>query len=925
VFERWLDQQADSARVVLVCDTDRLLSDAKALDSPEFTDPSGRKWHLAIFRGDHLRFRLDFRKAIRKGRTVIVLVGSTHPDARVDVSLLSDVLARHEGTPLDLSLAQYLGRFCPQINFPDQPLRHYRERLLAHIPELSGAARKITARWGKPDDWGRPQVAALVLLAHAPSLSLDDVWPEADTPEHFVAHGLQLLLARPELASLREPLRDFLRSAALPAVKEQLHWFEPGVAELAAYLVFRDFAAQHKLQNPTVQLAGTGLLGADFDWSRCEPLALPVITQLRSHGVWPQVEQAAAAYVNPKRVEKLLSLVGADTADTSALVKLTASISAPPVRRNVLQRLLLLVLADPSQLGPVVQALKAPELAGLAGAEPPDAADTVRQVNAGFALLSCWHRVEQTLAQSVPKVAQPNALLTLYQQGGWFRLEADIASLSHFALQFGDDDIIAAVHTLLFGESGHDTRPVPGSLKDRVRAALHRLDEQLAEFIRPSVEAFAGGGWSATSFLRNRLRQRVTELSLGNGEGRVWILVFDGMRFDTWSLVVRTIFAEHFQIAEERALFCVPPSFTTVARASLFAGAAPAGWKGFQGQVTRDEAALVAVNLGLTQPEAKAKLRLIKEAETLKARAKLAREDKDARLLNVLIYGIADDCHEFPHDFGQFHQKISADLTGNRTQGTAGILDDILRRVQPEDEVVLVSDHGFTELLDDDGIPVSAAECSAAGRNPMDAIRWRYVLGFTPAAATKPVVVNVHGEPHCLAVGRSWFQRDGTTSSDRYSHGGISMAEMVVPAVTLKRVTTKLALVVIENLPDRIAVDEDASVSVAICIRNRGNVAVNFAGDGRTNLGDNVLSQSGRIPPGDIRDLTFALLGRYRETAMREIDPSGTLRAVSLRLRHTGLDGSLTEPPDGQLTIPVDVRPKATKLDTDALAGLDNL
>ncbi|MBI2925832.1 MAG: PglZ domain-containing protein [Verrucomicrobia bacterium] len=717
VFEHWLEQQPDTARVVLACDTDRLLSDAKALDLPEVTDPAGRKWHLAIFRGDHLRFRFDFRKATRKGRTVVALVGSTQPDARVDVSLLSDVLARHEGTPLDLSLARYLGRFCPQINFPDQPLRHYRELLLARIPELTGAAKKLIARWGRPDDWGRPQVAALVLLAHAPGLALDDLWPDGDSPEEFIAHGVRLLLARPELKTLRDTVRDFLRSAALPTVAPHLHWFQLPVEELAAYLVLREFAAQHELQNPTAQLAGIGLLSADQDWSRCESLAWPLVRRLRTQGAWPQIEQAAAPYLNPKRVEKLLSLVGAEAADVTALAKLTASVTVPPVRRNVLQRLLVAVLANPAQLETAAQALKAAGLApGFGANEPPDAPDSVRQVQAGLGLLSCWQRIEQALAQPMPTATQPTALLAAYQQGGWFRLDADLASLSHLALRFGDDEIIAETHALLFGESGHETRPLPGSLKDRARITLQELDEQLAEFIRPSPEAFASGAWCATVYIRSRLRERVTQLSLGHGEGRVWILVFDGMRFDTWSLVARAILAEHFQITDERALFCVPPSFTTVARTSLFAGAAPAGWRGFQNQITSDEAALVAVNLGLTQPEAKAKLRLLKEAETLKARAKLAATDTQARLVNVLIYGIADDCHEFAGDYGRFHQKISADLIGNRAQGTAGILDDLLRRVQPEDEVVLVSDHGFTELLEDDGDPVTTPSAPTRGR-----------------------------------------------------------------------------------------------------------------------------------------------------------------------------------------------------------------
>ena len=50
-----------------------------------------------------------------------------------------------------------------------------------------------------------------------------------------------------------------------------------------------------------------------------------------------------------------------------------------------------------------------------------------------------------------------------------------------------------------------------------------------------------------------------------------------------------------------------------------------------------------------------------------------------------------------------------------------------------------------------------------------------------------------------LAVGRRWFCRDNTKQPARYSHGGVSLAEMVVPAVALKRVTSKSARATLED------------------------------------------------------------------------------------------------------------------------------
>ena len=53
----------------------------------------------------------------------------------------------------------------------------------------------------------------------------------------------------------------------------------------------------------------------------------------------------------------------------------------------------------------------------------------------------------------------------------------------------------------------------------------------------------------------------VEQINTGATSGRVWVLLFDGMRFDTWETVVQPILAEHFAI-EGQPCFCVLPSYT---------------------------------------------------------------------------------------------------------------------------------------------------------------------------------------------------------------------------------------------------------------------------------------------------------------------------------------------------------------------------
>lgn len=148
---------------------------------------------------------------------------------------------------------------------------------------------------------------------------------------------------------------------------------------------------------------------------------------------------------------------------------------------------------------------------------------------------------------------------------------------------------------------------------------------------------------------------------------------------------------------------------------------------------------------------------------------------------------------------------------------------------------------------------------------------------------------------------------------------------MVVPAVALKRVTSKSARATLEGLPDALEIPEDQTQDVAFQIQNRGTVPVEYVVEARTNLGEELLRDQGTLPSGEAKKCCVKLQGRYKLTPAREVDASGTLRAVSFRLRHTTLAGEMREPPGGQVTVPVQVKPKPTKLDTDALSSLDNI
>jgi hypothetical protein len=177
-----------------------------------------------------------------------------------------------------------------------------------------------------------------------------------------------------------------------------------------------------------------------------------------------------------------------------------------------------------------------------------------------------------------------------------------------------------------------------------------------------------------------------------------------------------------------------------------------------------------------------------------------------------------------------------------------------------------------------------------------------------------------------VPVGRRWFRREGSKNAPRYDHGGLSLAEMVVSGAVLKRVTEKAARAEIVRLPVGVlVVEEDGQIELAFAVENVGNVLVEFELRAQTNLGDELLSYRGKLGARASYPARLTVIGTYRQTPARELDPAGTVTAVTLRLRHTDLQGNWRDASDGIITIPVNVRAKKTRLDTEALKGLDDI
>jgi len=914
VFLQWLSTRARDCRVAVAVDSDSLLTDAGVLGKPTIVDEGGRAWQPVVFRGDDLAFRMRFRATAGAGPVVVVLgARPQRPNAngiqapvQLDASWIADILALNEGgDPLDLSLPAFFRLICPRINFPETPLRRYREVLMDHLDVIPSAAAKIVQRWGKPDDWGNGQIAALALLARHPALSLHDIWPDETRVETFVVHGLRLLLGTPALATDRSVVIEILHEAAQPQVKQGLVWFDISSAELSSYLVLRLVAAQYDLQNPATQLMGLHVFSPELSLGKLEPLAMQVIQRLLGQEeAWRRIEVLATEFLTPRRLGRVFDgLLPEQSREERVSYIRRADAVALVAQRHVLHLLKELF----SQSTPVpmtwVDSLG-------------DARLGEKQAEAGLNLLRLIRKIEAVLEKPVPAFPHAEALLRWYVESGHHLLELLIARAWGDLRVCGDEELIEEGRRRLFGEDS-DTNPSPGSLRDRVRTRLDEIDQTLAEFIRPNPRKFMQGPRSATGLIRRSLEGVLKQLVLGSQDGRVWIVIFDGMRYDTWDEVIRPAFSGHFSI-EAEPCFAVLPTFTLYARSSLLGGCLPGEGVNHHGEPTTNESLLVAKNLRFSPEEAKTRLRLVTDAETTAALMKVGFKDKEVRDVNVLIYPVSDDCHDFNGDLASFNHRIRSAIVGDKSQGVRGILDDLQVRVHPEDTLLLTSDHGFIELLRPQALTVGDSGGEPAKIQP------RYLAGQKKQVDDSSVVIQVGKELYQLPVSSVWFKRE-KSPSPRYSHGGCSMAEMVIPAAVLRKTTGKIARPALEGVPPQITVQEDEAAELSVAVRNAGNVELTFSIKIQDNLGEVVALVGATLPIGQKRTVTGKVAGRYKETPAREMDPKGTVTSVEVRIHYTDAEGKRREFEEGMEIIPVKVKPKTTRLEADALKSFDDI
>jgi len=261
---------------------------------------------------------------------------------------------------------------------------------------------------------------------------------------------------------------------------------------------------------------------------------------------------------------------------------------------------------------------------------------------------------------------------------------------------------------------------------------------------------------------------------------RAWILVFDGMRVDAWHELVRPLFLERFDIIEELTGSALIPTETQLSRKAIFAGTMPVSFSDSKENVLLEGAVKRAFGVDV-------RLEVLKEEDD-KA-AGISVQYRSERL-NVIIFNFTDkNLHGNTQDLAFIYRQTVGALIEQDVRS-------VLRQIGEDDLVFVTSDHGFTAT---GSRPVRVPEDYLADsrdvnhlvarlQKPLEGRLEQAAIQFPVKGLHVPNQTSGHATFTHVAFPRAdhTLQRPRNAGQpDRYTHGGLSPAECLIPMVCL--------------------------------------------------------------------------------------------------------------------------------------------
>ena len=294
------------------------------------------------------------------------------------------------------------------------------------------------------------------------------------------------------------------------------------------------------------------------------------------------------------------------------------------------------------------------------------------------------------------------------------------------------------------------------------------------------------------------------------------ILVFDGLRTDAWEELVRPVLEERFAILESRPGCAILPTETSLSRKAIAAGCLPVDFCS-----TRENELLaywLKVHMGLG-----VRFTVVKDDDTVASGISVW---YTSERLDYIVFDFTDNnLHHNTQDLAFIYDVTVREIIRQDVRS-------IVRQV-PDDALVFVtSDHGFTAAADrsytipEDAVVHrndvrygNARARGALGDEAGDAVLEMDVRGMGIPTAS-PTVPSAPFDRVLFPRPGYGFRRPNTGySPDKYLHGGLSLAECLVPMVVMGQPQPSQQALIIEALRQTGSRAEGQPLTVEVTIK----------------------------------------------------------------------------------------------------------
>ena len=291
------------------------------------------------------------------------------------------------------------------------------------------------------------------------------------------------------------------------------------------------------------------------------------------------------------------------------------------------------------------------------------------------------------------------------------------------------------------------------------------------------------------------------------------IMVFDGLRSDAWDELLRPVLEERFQVIESRPGSALIPTETHLSRKAIAAGCLPADFG--TGNELRLLQSWLKTEMGLNPI-----FDVVKDDDTV-ASGMTVRYVSDR--LEYIVFNFTDEnLHHNSQDLAFIYGTTVQEII---RQDVRSVLREL-----PEDALLFVtSDHGFVAVpgcevrIPEDAVmsPHDVRYLSARAVQRPDEETRKRLVEFDIRTLGIPTESEGEQGQHARFIyfprpGYALRRPRGPHTPDRYSHGGLSMAECLVPMVILGRIQREQPWLLLDDVRQAGTVTEDDPMTLEI-------------------------------------------------------------------------------------------------------------